>query len=242
MRRSQKNGHTHNTGKQNYQCLDCGRQFVLEPEQKLISEEERDYIRSLMRERISLRGICRTMKISMDWLLAFIKREYEQIPDHLNVQLPGAATPQIDLLRPLEADELWSFVGKKDNKQWVWLAQDRQTRQIVGVHIGDRGETGAQGLWDSVPQYYKLHGLFFTDQWKAYDLVIPGDQHRSVSKQSGKTSHIERFNNTLRQRVSRLVRKSLSFSKKLANHIGAIKYFISHYNLELDSPKFAHIK
>ncbi|HKH21105.1 MAG TPA: IS1 family transposase, partial [Gammaproteobacteria bacterium] len=36
---------------------------------------------------------------------------------------------------------------------------------------------------------------------------------------------------TLRQRVSRLVRATLSFSKKLANHIGAIKYFICDYNL-----------
>jgi hypothetical protein len=34
-----------------------------------------------------------------------------------------------------------------------------------------------------------------------------------------------------RQRVSRLVRDALSFSKKLANHIGAIKLFICHYNL-----------
>jgi insertion element IS1 protein InsB len=46
-----------------------------------------------------------------------------------------------------------------------------------------------------------------------------------------KTNHIERFNNTLRQRVSRLVREALSFSKKLVNHIGAIKLFICHYNL-----------
>ena len=46
-----------------------------------------------------------------------------------------------------------------------------------------------------------------------------------------KTNHIKRFNNTLRQRVSRLVRETLSFAKKLANHIGAIKLFICHYNL-----------
>jgi hypothetical protein len=46
-----------------------------------------------------------------------------------------------------------------------------------------------------------------------------------------KINHIERFNNTLRQRVSRLVRDALSFSKKLANHIGAIQLFICHYNL-----------
>jgi hypothetical protein len=37
--------------------------------------------------------------------------------------------------------------------------------------------------------------------------------------------------NTLRQRMSRLVRETLSFSKKLANHMGAIKLFICHYNL-----------
>ncbi|MEG4589258.1 IS1 family transposase, partial [Microcoleus sp. MOSTC5] len=49
----------------------------------------------------------------------------------------------------------------------------------------------------------------------------------------GKTNHIERFNNTLRQRVCRLVRKTLSFSKKLENHIGAIWYFIHHYNYVL---------
>jgi insertion element IS1 protein InsB len=27
------------------------------------------------------------------------------------------------------------------------------------------------------------------------------------------------------------VRETLSFSKKLVNHVGAIKYFICHYNL-----------
>jgi len=61
--------------------------------------------------------------------------------------------------------------------------------------------------------------------------VIPGAQHRAISKLARKTNHIERFNHTLRQRVSRLVREALSFSKKLAHHVGAIKLFICHYNL-----------
>jgi deferrochelatase/peroxidase EfeB len=52
-----------------------------------------------------------------------------------------------------------------------------------------------------------------------------------VSRGRSQSSHIERSNNTLRQRVSRLVRETLSFSEKLANHIGAIKYFICCYNL-----------
>jgi insertion element IS1 protein InsB len=55
----------------------------------------------------------------------------------------------------------------------------------------------------------------------------------NVAKATGHTNIIERFNCILRQRVSRLVRAALSFLKKLENHIGAIKYFIYHYNQEV---------
>lgn len=40
------------------------------------------------------------------------------------------------------------------------------------------------------------------------------------SKETGQTNPIERLNNTFRQRISRLVRESLSFSKKMENHVG----------------------
>jgi hypothetical protein len=62
--------------------------------------------------------------------------------------------------------------------------------------------------------------MCYTDEWEAYAVVIPAEQHRPLKKGNGKTNHIERFNCTLRQRVSRLVRKSLSFSKSLDNHMG----------------------
>ena len=39
-----------------------------------------------------------------------------------------------------------SFVGSKGNKQWIWLALDVETNEIVGVHIGDRSEQGARKL------------------------------------------------------------------------------------------------
>ena len=72
--------------------------------------------------------------------------------------------------------------------------------------------------------------ICYTDFWAAYENVIPKKRHRPVGKESGKTNHVERFNNTMRQRISRLVRATLSFSKKLENHLGAIWYFIHHYN------------
>ena len=63
--------------------------------------------------------------------------------------------------------------------------------------------------------------------------TLPSTRHKAVGKETGKTNYIERFNCTMRQRIARLVRKTLSFSKKLENHIGAIWLFIHHYNKSL---------
>lgn len=125
---------------------------------------------------------------------------------------------------------MWSFVGSKRNKQWIWLALDADTREIVGLHIGDRSRSSAKKLWSSIPSVYRQCAVCYTDFWEAYQEVIPSKRHQSVGKETGKTSYIERFNNILRQRVGRLVRKTLSFSKKLENHIGAVWYFVHHYN------------
>jgi len=132
----------------------------------------------------------------------------------------------------LECDELWSFVGSKRRQQWVWVALDRDTREIVGVAVGARTKKMARKLWESLPPVYRQCAVAYTDFWEAYAAVLPSKRHRAVGKESGQTNHIERFNNTLRQRCSRFVRKTLSFSKKLANHIGALWYFIHHYNAE----------
>ncbi len=132
----------------------------------------------------------------------------------------------------IECDELWSFVGSKANEQWVWLALETHTRLIVGAFIGSRDKSGALGLWRSLPPAYRQCAICYSDFWQAYAAIFPSKRHRPVGKETGKTAHIERFNNTLRQRISRLVRKALSFSKKLSNHIGAIWYFIHHYNLQ----------
>ncbi|CAK0765330.1 insertion element IS1 protein InsB [Gammaproteobacteria bacterium] len=113
------------------------------------------------------------------------------------------------------------------------MAIDRDTGEIVGVHIGDRSEKSARALWDSLPSVYRQCAVSYTDFWAAYAAIFPSKRHRVVGKDSGQTNHIERLNCTLRQRISRLVRKSLSFSKNIANHIGAIWYFIHHYNASL---------
>jgi insertion element IS1 protein InsB len=73
------------------------------------------------------------------------------------------------------------------------------------------------------------------DYFSVYYETIPYRQHCPVGKESGKTSYIERFNCTLRQRCSRLVRKTLSFPKKFLNHVGMILYFVCDYNLPIQA-------
>jgi len=220
-----RNGHTY-YGKQNYQCLLCGRQFVVRDQ--TVSPEKQELIKFLLLERLSLRGICRVLKVSLSWLLNFVEQLYLTTPEDLNFIEPAAAEIEIFCL---EADELWSFVGNRENKRWVWLILERHTRQIIALHIGDRSQNSALALWAKVPLSIKAQALVLTDCWDAYGLAIPTNQHVACEKQSGQVSLIERFNCTLRQRVSRLVRKSLSFSKSDWFHEEAIRYFIAHYNL-----------
>jgi insertion element IS1 protein InsB len=221
-----KYGKTH-YDKPRYRCQDCGRQFVENPTRKPIDTATRDLIDKLLLERLSLAAIVRITGVSARWLQIYVNQKYEQVSQEVEVTQKKLGKLTIQL------DELWSFVGNKQNKTWIWLALDADTREVLGAYIGDRSRQSAKKLWLSIPPTYRQCAVCYTDFWEAYSQVLPWKRHKAVGKETGKTSYIERLNNTLRQRIGRLVRKTLSFSKKLENHIGAIWYFIHHYNASL---------
>lgn len=130
----------------------------------------------------------------------------------------------------LELDEVWSFVGTRKRKQWLWTALCRRTRQIVAFALGDRSEQTCRQLWRRIPVAYK-RCRSVSDGWEAYRHVFPRTRHRSMDKASGETSHMERWNNTLRQANARFVRKTLSFSKSDVYHELVTRLFIIRYNL-----------
>lgn len=225
-----KNGSIHN-GKQKYECKNCQKQFVENPQNKVISEDLWLLVDKLLLEKIPIAGISRVTGISETWLQKYINEKYENIPKEIDIiKDKGRLT--------IECDEMWSFVQNKGNKQWIWLAIDIDSKEIVGVFVGTRDYAGAEGLWNSLPGVYRQCAVCYTDFWSSYKKIFPKKRHKSVGKESGKTNHIERFNCTLRQRISRLVRKTLSFSKKWENHVGAIWNFVHHYNSDI-APRLA---
>lgn len=144
--------------------------------------------------------------------------------------------PQEPAATVLELDELWSFVLKKAHKRWIWIALCRRTRQVVAYVMGDRSEATCRQLWERIPAAYRS-GHCYSDFWEAYQLVIPEEQHTAVGKESGETAHVERWNNTLRQRLARFVRKTLSFSKSEVMHEICLRLFLHRYNLACLSPE-----
>jgi IS1 transposase len=78
-----------------------------------------------------------------------------------------------DQQQALELDELWSFVYRKSDKVWVWLALCRKTRQVVAFVAGDRSRATCRRLWQAIPEYYK-RATCYSDFWEAYSGGDPG--------------------------------------------------------------------
>lgn len=152
-----KNGRIAN-GKQNHQCLECKRQFVNDPEQKIVKQETRNLVKKTLLERVSLNGITRIFDVSMPWLLDFMMHIFDELPDDLcaNVSICEAADVEI---AEFEADELWSFVSSKKNRQWLWLAIHRPTKQIIAMHVGQRTQRDAEIFFEKFPIELKKNEL-----------------------------------------------------------------------------------
>lgn len=63
----------------------------------------------------------------------------------------------------IQLDEMWTFVGKKANQQWLWLALNPANRQIVAFHIGSRSGKDAQLFYEKIPTVFKGVAGFFSD-------------------------------------------------------------------------------
>jgi IS1 family transposase len=61
---------------------------------------------------------------------------------------------------------------------------------------------------------------------------VSGREHTAGGKETGETAHVERWNTTLRQRLARFVRMTLSFSQSEVMHEACLLLFLHRYNTE----------
>ncbi|MEL6604602.1 MAG: IS1 family transposase, partial [Cyanobacteria bacterium J06614_10] len=116
----------------NYKCRDCGRQFVEDPQWKPKDKNTFSMIELLLLEKMPLAGIARVTKVSESWLQDYVNQFYRGVSKRVDV------VPKAKGKLKVQMDELWSFVDSKDDKQWVWIALDVDTREVVGCYIGGK--------------------------------------------------------------------------------------------------------
>lgn len=108
--------------------------------------------------------------------------------------------------------------------------------QLTSFFIEDglfRNMESCKARWRKLPYEYQ-RCVSFSDFWREYN-CLPEETHRLVGKESGQTNHIERLNNTVRQRINRYVRKTLSFSKREYMLNLHFKWFAYFYTQEIIS-------
>ena len=108
-----KNGRN-SEGTQKYKCKDCGYSFVEHPKKTKISDQTKALVDRLLLEKLSLAGIARSTGVSETWLQSYVNNKYKNISKTIE--------PEKGYFRLIiECDEMWSYVGNKRHKQWIWL-------------------------------------------------------------------------------------------------------------------------
>jgi insertion element IS1 protein InsB len=127
-----------------------------------------------------------------------------------------------------EVDEMWSFVGKKQEQRWLWHAIDHWTGTVLAYVFGRRLDEVFLQLKGLLEPFGM--GRFHTDDWGAYARHLGPEVHRPGKRN---TQQIERKHLTLRTRIKRLARKTICFSTSIQMHDIVIGLFVNRYEFGL---------
>jgi IS1 family transposase len=196
---SVRNGKVKSTGTQRYYCKRCNRSFIEIYTRKSFEYDLDERLVALLKESCGIRSISRILGISPKTVIAKIKR----IADKLE-------RPMILKGCSYEMDEMFTYIGNKDQRVCIAYAIDRNTRDVVGYSVGRRNLKTLRIVTETlVLSDAKEIG---TDRLNLYRTLIPKEIHHV--KRRG-INYIERKNLTLRTHIKRLNRRTIAYSKSL---------------------------
>ncbi|MBW4640873.1 MAG: IS1 family transposase [Gloeocapsa sp. UFS-A4-WI-NPMV-4B04] len=145
-------------------------------------------------------------------------------PETVEVEMCLVKLPEKSNLQESELDEMWSYVGKKDNPRWLWHGIDHRSGKVLAYVFGRRKDEVFLHLKALLEPFGISH--FYTDGWGAYERHLEVQKHE-VGKQN--TQKIESKHTNLRARIKRLARRTICFSKTEEMHDLVIGLFINRY-------------
>jgi insertion element IS1 protein InsB len=137
---------------------------------------------------------------------------------------PAEVDVVIRLADEAEVDEMWSFVGRKQEQRWLWHAIDHRSGKVLAYVFGRRKDE----VFLKLKALLEPFGIarYYTDYWGAYTRHIDAEAHQPGKRN---TQKIERKHLTLRARIKRLARKTICFSKSIQMHDIVIGLFVNRY-------------
>ncbi len=213
-------------GKQNHRCLQCGRQFVSDPQSyRGYSDALRQQCLKMVVNGMGFRAIERVTGVHHTTVIQWVRAVGAQLPD----SYPPEQIPNVG-----ELDELQPLVGSK-KKVWIWTAVDHFQAGILAWAVGDRSSATFAWVWQLI-KWWQCY-FWVTDGYKVYPQYIPhGDQ--IVSKTY--MTRVEGENTRLRHYLARLHRQTLCYSKSvemLKHSLRLLIHYLKFGDVPL-SPRF----
>jgi insertion element IS1 protein InsB len=218
-------------GKQRYQCKNegCSKStFILDYSYTGCFPEIKNKIIEMALNGSGIRDTARVLDIGRNTVISELKKKASEIQNVNHAFLKQLDGEEIEVViyrvDEAEIDEMWSFVGSKENQRWLWHAIDRISGKVLAYVFGKRKDE----VFLKLKLLLEPFGIkrFYTDDWGAYERHIQSEQH-IIGKRN--TQKIERKHLTLRTRIKRLARKTICFSKLEMMHDIVIGLFINRY-------------
>ena len=201
--------------KQRYQCRECGRQFILKYSYRAYLKDIRELIVPMCLNGSGIRDISRVLRISATTVMKVIRQQSQKV----SMQTMPVRVADVEL------DEMWSFVEKKKNQCWLWLAYSAKYKRILAFSLGRRTDRSLQMLLDQLSSVQITR--FYTDNWESYQNLIPSYKHW-IGKRG--TQRIERQNLNFRTHLKRLQRRTICFSKSKPMLEAVVKLYVHQLN------------
>ncbi|WP_421692490.1 IS1 family transposase [Xenorhabdus bovienii] len=200
-------------GHQRYYCQPCRRTFQLEYTYRACHSGMKEQIVELAMNNAGIRDTARALHVSINAVVRTLKNARRD-----GVTTLPLDTPELQLI--CEVDEMGSFISNKKRQRWLWYAWEPRLKRIVAHAFGARSKQTLRTLLEKLSAFDVA--FWCTDNFGAYDILA--DEKHITSKLY--TQCIERENLNLRNRLKRLNRKTLGYSKSVEMHDKIIVTFI----------------
>lgn len=184
--------------KQRFYCKDCEKYFQSDYRYNAYKTETNTFIKSLLKESCSVRGVSRILKISKSTVLSRVLKISKAIK-----------VPYFNRFGcNFEVDEMFIKIANGKSQNWLVYTIEQNTKNVISFVLGSRNTENLRLVIDKVLLLYPMR--IYTDGLNIYASLIPKEIHKRFQYC---TNRIERMNLNLRTHIKRLSRKTICFTR-----------------------------